>query len=197
MKIITLTGYKGGIGKSCTAVHLATYLSDIGNVLLIDGDPNRTAINWDKRGGLPFDCIDERQAAKSIPGRDYLVIDTPARPDSDDLKELAAGCDLLILPTIPDAASIEPMIETKNDLGTATYRTLVTMSPAHPNRDGEILQSDMIALKIPCFKTIIRRSTSFARATNQGVPIRDLKSPYRTPWADYANLGKEVMEILG
>jgi chromosome partitioning protein len=69
MKIITLTGYKGGIGKSCTAVHLATYLSDIGNVLLIGGDPNRTSINWDKRGGLPFDCIDERQAAKSIPGR--------------------------------------------------------------------------------------------------------------------------------
>ena len=83
MKIITLTGYKGGIGKSCTAVHLATYLSDFGNVLLIDGDPNRTAINWDKRGGLPFDCVDERKAAKEIPGRDYLVIDTPARPDSD------------------------------------------------------------------------------------------------------------------
>jgi len=31
------------------------------------------------------------------------IIDTPARPDSDDMKELAEGGDLLILPTKPDA----------------------------------------------------------------------------------------------
>lgn len=196
MKIITLTGYKGGIGKSCTAVHLATYLSDFGNVLLIDGDPNRTAINWNKRGGLPFDCVDERKAAKEIPGRDFLVIDTPARPDSDDLKELAGGCDLLILPTIPDAASIEPMMETSQDLGSAIYRTLVTMSPAFPNRDGRILRDEMISAKIPVFNTLIRRSTSFAKATNQGVPIRSLTGRDRIPWADYYNLGQEVLEIL-
>jgi chromosome partitioning protein len=196
MKIITLTGYKGGIGKSCTAVHLATFLSDFGNVLLIDGDPNRTAINWNKRGGLPFDCVDERKAAKAIPGRDFLVIDTPARPDSDDLKELAGGCDLLILPTIPDAASIEPMMETSQALGSAIYKALITMSPSFPNKDGQILRDEMIAAKIPVFKTMIRRSTSFAKATNQGVPIRSLTGRDRIPWADYFNLGKEVLEIL-
>jgi chromosome partitioning protein len=196
MKIITLTGYKGGIGKSCTAVHLATFLSDFGNVLLIDGDPNRTAINWNKRGGLPFDCVDERKAAKTIPGRDFLVIDTPARPDSDDLKELAGGCDLLILPTIPDAASIEPMMETSQALGSASYKALITMSPSFPNKDGQILRDEMIAAKIPVFKTMIRRSTSFAKATNQGVPIRSLTGRDRIPWADYFNLGKEVLEIL-
>ena len=37
---------------------------------------------------------------KTIAGKDYVVIDTPARPNSDDLKELAKGCDLLILPHI-------------------------------------------------------------------------------------------------
>ncbi len=99
MKILTVTGYKGGVGKSVTAVHLATFFSDKGKTVLVDGDPNRTAIGWNSRGQLPFSVADERQAMRVVSGSDFVVIDTPARPNSDDLKELAKGCDLLILPT--------------------------------------------------------------------------------------------------
>ena len=89
MKIITVTGYKGGVAKSNTAIHLATFFSDYSETILIDGDPNRTALSWSDRGKLPFVVADERQAMKLISGNDFVVIDTPARPNSDDLKELA------------------------------------------------------------------------------------------------------------
>ena len=58
MKLITVTGYKGGCGKSTTAIHLATYFSDRGKTLLIDSDQNRTAVAWAKLGKLPFDVKD-------------------------------------------------------------------------------------------------------------------------------------------
>ena len=197
MKIITVTGYKGGVGKSTTAVHVATFLSAHGNVLLIDGDPNRTALAWNERGGLPCDVVDERRAAKSIPGRDWLVIDTPARPDSSDLKELASGCDLLILPTIPDVASLEPMMQTAKELQNVRYCALITLAPPPPNKDGEIMQTEMQAENIPVFKAIIRRSTSFSKAVNTGVPICDLKGRDRIPWRDYENLGQEILGMIG
>ena len=196
MKIITITGYKGGVGKSTTAVHLATFFSDQGQTLLIDGDPNRTAINWNKRGGLPFTVVDERQAAKSIPGNEYLIIDTPARPDSSDLKELSEGCHLLILPTIPDTTSLEPMLETANELEGKEYKALITMAPAFPNRDAKVMQAEMQDNGIPVFQTLIRRSIAFSKASNEGVAIRDLKGRDRIPWQDYLNLGREILEDL-
>ncbi|MEM8605202.1 MAG: ParA family protein, partial [Cyanobacteria bacterium P01_H01_bin.121] len=85
--ILTVTGYKGGCGKSTTAIHMATFFSDQGNTVLVDADPNRTALSWASRGSLPFQVVDERQAMRAVQNRDFVVIDTPARPDSADLKE--------------------------------------------------------------------------------------------------------------
>src|SRR4028119_1279313 len=155
MIIITVTGYKGGIGKSTTAFHLAAYFSDLGKTVLIDGDPNRTALKWAGRSGevLPFTVADERQAMKIVPGANYVIIDTPARPNSDDLKELAKGCDLLILPTAPDVLSLQPMLETARDLGTAQYRALLTIVPPYPSREGEVMKKDLKQGGVPVFET--------------------------------------------
>jgi len=196
MKLITVTSYKGGVTKSTTAIHLATYLSLHGKVLLVDGDPNRTAIAWSERGELPFDVVDERKAMKIIANYDYAIIDTPARPDSSDLKELADGCDLLILPTLPDVVSLEPMMQTAADLGEANYRTLIAIVPPKPNRDGETMQSELKEAGVPVFNTMIRRSIGFSKAALAGKPVRELTGGDRMGWMDYEKLGNEVMELL-
>ncbi len=199
MTIITVTGYKGGIGKSTTAIHLATYFSERGSTVMVDGDPNHTAISWDERGdGLPFTVVDQRQAMRVVSGTEFIVIDTPARPASDDLKELAKGCDLLILPTSPDIISLEPMLQTAKVLGGANYRALITVVPPKPSREGELMQADLREGGVPVFNALIRRTVGFAKAALQGRPIRDIDdSRAQAAWEDYKALGDEVMILTG
>jgi len=197
MKIITITGYKGGVGKSTTAIHLAAYFSDLGKTLLVDGDPNHTALAWSERGSLPFSVADQRRAMKLVSGMDFVLIDTPARPDSNDLKELAKGCDLLILPTLPDVVSLQPMLDTARDLKDAHYRALVTVAPPLPNRDGEIMQGDLKEAGIPVFSSTIRRTVSFAKAALQGALVRDLREETaQAAWEDYKSVGAEIRRLL-
>ncbi len=92
-----VASFKGGVGKSTSAIHLATYLQQRAPTLLIDGDLNRSVTGWASRGKPSFKVVDERQAAKYARDYEHIVIDTPARPNQDDLKALADGCDLRCL----------------------------------------------------------------------------------------------------
>jgi chromosome partitioning protein len=197
MEFITITGHKGGVGKTMTAIHLATFFSEWGRTLLVDGDPNRTALSWQLRGRLPFEVLDEARFFQEGSAADYTVIDTPARPATEDLQDLAANCDQLVLPTVPDILSLEPMLEVARQVGNASYRALIAMAPPRPNQEGELMRQELRDNGVPVFKAMIRRTVGFQKAALAGIPIRDLPdSRQRVAWNDYKAVGNEVMEAL-
>ncbi len=193
---ITVTGFKGGTGKTTTAVHLAAYLQQRAPTILIDGDPNRSASEWNERGGLPFDVADEHAAKGQLEGYRHIVVDTEARPSENELRALARACDLLVIPCTPDALSLSaltPIIGALQNIGTPDYKILLTTVPPLPSRDADEARAMLKARKLPLFRAQIRRAAAFQKAALLGVPVYEVASPRaKIAWSDYEQAGKEL-----
>jgi len=194
--IITVASFKGGVGKTTTAVHLAANLQEKSSTLLIDGDPNRSATGWARRGELPFKVVDERQAARYARDYEHVVIDTQARPEQEDLRALADGCDLLVIPTSPDALGIDALLQTVDALKPlgARYRILLTLIPPKPSRDGDEARTMLSNAGLPVFNNSIRRLVAFQKAALAGVPVYAVDDPRaRIGWRDYQKVCEEIL----
>jgi chromosome partitioning protein len=196
--IISILSYKGGTGKSTSALHLSGCLAKKGETLLIDGDLNRSALEWSERGnnGLPFKVIDREEAHRYAGKFEYVVVDTAARPEPRQLKAIISGCDRLVVTTSPDAVSMAALKPAIIDLRTlnAEFSILLTMVPP-VGRAGEIARQAFEAQGLPVFKTMIRRYTAYQKAGMSGCLVCDVSDDYaQEAWNDYQHLTKEIFK---
>jgi chromosome partitioning protein len=148
-------------------------------------------------GTLPFEVIPLHQAARRTREFEHVVIDTNAGLRPDELKEIVEGCDLLIIPTTPDALSYQALMLTVgliDGIKSAKYKVLLTIIPPRPSRDGDEMRQELESHSVPLFKTGIRRFVAYQKAALAGVPVYEASDPRAADaWSDYLSLGKEII----
>ena len=140
--------------------------------------------------------VDEKQGVRYARDYEHIVIHTPARPTPEHLKTLAQGCDLLILPSSPDAMALSAMLQMVEALYSlqSNYRILLTVIPPAPSKVGAQSRTTIEKAGLPIFKSDIRRLAVFQKAALAGVPVNAIKDPYaKAAWGCYAAVGKEIL----
>lgn len=200
--LITFLSLKGGVGKTTSGIHFSAVLQEYyGETLFIDGDPNRSGDVWARKNKLKFTVVNELVAPRHVRDSKYkhIVIDTKARPSSEDIKSLAEGCDLLVIPTEPDALSLDALMKTIVIIqkhAANKYKVLLTKVPPKPSRDGEDAREMLTRANIPVFKAEISRLTVFKRSAELGVAVNEIQHPLaKRAWDSYMDAVTEMYKI--
>jgi chromosome partitioning protein len=191
---------KGGTAKSTTAMFLAAACARRGRTLLVDCDPQGSALTWAEDaeadgGELGFNVV-------SIPTRDvkkrvdrlagdyeHVVLDTP--PGELDIVRAALHAAevalVAISPSDMDINRFRPTLELVAEVESVTdleYRVLLTMV-RRISREGRDARAAMEALELPVLATEIPFLGVYRSAF--GETIEDL--------GDYERVAAELLEV--
>ena len=204
--IVTVGNIKGGVGKTNTAIHLAAFLQKHGPTLLVDGDAMNGSLRWSERGtgnGLPFKVVDDRQQAKAMRDNkfEHVVFDTEGNPDPEDVKHYSTGCDLLVIPAVPESAASDGLFLTLNlikSYNVTHYRVLLNKVRHNRKKEADELRAALNNNKHPTFKTEIPDFAAFDKANAQGVPVYGVTDDRAArAWESFEAVGNEILQWQG
>lgn len=193
--IISVMALKGGVGKTTTSIHLAAYFQEKEQTLLIDADRNRSAIIWSREDKLPFYVASQAGATSLIRKYPHIIVDTRARPEPEEIKDLVEGSDLIIIPTTPNHLDIDATLKAVEQLQplNANYRILLTKVDSR-TKTGKESRQRLKEADLPLFNTEIPLLIAFEKASQQGVTVKDCTDPRaQAAWKTYNAVGREIL----
>ncbi len=208
MRVIAVLNQKGGVGKTTLSVHLASALAKKGKVLLIDADPQHSALDWSAQRDIPgtFSVIGlpkptlHREIANLGSPYEWVIIDGPPRVN-DLARSAIAASDLVIVPVQPSpydvwaAKDIVDIIrECEITRPQVLSRFLINRLIPNTTLAGEV-QDALSGFELNTLETIIRNRTEYAKSARLGLTALE-SEPTGQAATEITALAQEVVALM-
>lgn len=182
MQTVAILNEKGGSGKSTISTNVASaWHADGRRVLLLDADPQLTALDWsDSAGGdgVPTVQLGRSNLKRDLPrvgeSFDLVVIDGAPRMESLTAEAVNVA-DLVavpIQPTAPDVWSAETILEVCE--ARETPAVLVVSRAIVGTRESDVVGERLSSFGVPVLEARTHQRIAYPRAMQQGVSVLDL-----------------------
>jgi chromosome partitioning protein len=209
--IIGILNQKGGVGKTTLSVNIAHELTRKNpnvKVLVVDSDPQQSALNWSevREKSPPFDIIGfaKKSLHRDLPpiasNYEFIVIDGPPR-----VTELARSCimasDIIIIPCTPSPYDIWASSETVALINESRIYKEKLKSVFAINRRiintaiGRDVAEALEDLKTPVLKSHVSQRVIFAESAASGMTVFDME-PEGKAAQEITNLVNEILIFL-
>lgn len=206
--IVGLLNQKGGVGKTTLAVNLAASLTRDGSrVLLIDADPQGSALDWAAaRDGEPlFSVVGfprptvHKDIAQLGQGYDHIVIDGPPRV-TDLARSAIMAADVVLIPVQPSpydiwaADEVVKLIEEARVYKDALKAAFVVNRKIVNTAIGRDVGEALAAYPVPALAASVTQRVVFAEAVARGQAVHEIDAEGPAA-AEIEAVRKELMEF--
>ncbi len=198
---IAVVNLKGGTAKTTSAMFLAAALARRGRTLLVNCDPQGSALSWSETAEadgyeLPFAMMGmptkdvHRKLSRVVGDYDHLVVDTPPGEIAITRSALRAAEVALVAtsPSVMDVSRFRPTLDLLADVEDLNedlaYYVLITRT-RRISREGRDARQVMEDMGLPVLKTEIPQLSFYSEAF--GAPVEDL--------AEYEAVVEELMAL--
>jgi chromosome partitioning protein len=209
MMILSVLNQKGGTGKTTIAIHVGMAWARQGaRVLLIDADPQGTALDWSEaRGerhpalpvlGLPKPTI-HREVPALAGNYDHVIIDGPPQTEAI-VKSAIMAADLVVIPVQPSGVDVwgaRPVVALLADALVVKPELKVVFAVNRKASKTFLSRAVLDALavyRLPVLASALGQRVTFAESVGSGRTVFDA-DPAGVASTEVEALANEILEV--
>ncbi|MGC9269865.1 ParA family partition ATPase [Acidiphilium sp.] len=206
-RIIAMINQKGGAGKTTLAMNVAAGLARRGPTLVVDLDPQGSALQWARLGREMFPAPVTQIAGRWTPSdlhrtyRDwaFVVLDCPPALDRHAARQALRASDIALIPTLPSPVDLWAGLRLPREIDAArrtnpALRAFVVLNQIEPNSAlSAALRDGLAEFGLPVLTAALRRRAAYKTCALEGVSVYQLGRRGQDAAAEIQAIIEEVL----